>query len=129
MGIPFVMPARKPVNCFLISPKQSPRAKTRELLSDRLSNRDSGRSHFMLELSRALRPMKIEYRGYTIDVTVTSQLDGWSAKVLIWPIVETMEGLREYHEVQGYSNRVEAEHAGLQWGRKRLNLYAQGKLR
>ena len=74
--------------------------------------------------------MKIEYRGYTIDVTVTRQLDGrWSAKMLIWPIVETIKALREQHEIQGHSNRVEAEHAGLQWGRKRLNLYAQNKPR
>ena len=73
--------------------------------------------------------MKIEYRGYTIDVTVTKQLVGWSAKVLIWPIIETIIALREQHQIQGYSNRVEAEHAGLQWGRKRLKLYDQNKLR
>ncbi len=74
--------------------------------------------------------MKIEYRGYTIDVTATMQLGGrWSAKILIWPIAETIKALREQHEIQGYSNRVEAEHAGLQWGRKRLNLYTQNKLR
>ena len=70
--------------------------------------------------------MKIEYSGYTIDVTATRQLDGlWSAKVLIWPIVETTKALREQHEVEGYKNQEEAEEAGLQWGRKRLNLYAQ----
>ena len=73
--------------------------------------------------------MKIEYRGHTIDVTVTSQLVGWSAKILIWPTVETIIALREQHEVEGYKNQEEAAEAGLQWGRKRLNLYAQYKLR
>ena len=74
--------------------------------------------------------MKIEYNGYTIDVTATRQLDGlWRAKVLIWPIVETTKALREHHEVEGYKSQEEAEEAGLQWGRKRLNLYAQNKLR
>ena len=73
--------------------------------------------------------MKIEHSGYTIDVTATKQLDGlWRAKVLIWPITETTKALREHHEVEGYSTRVEAEHAALQWGRKRLDLYAQNKL-
>ena len=74
--------------------------------------------------------MKKAHRSYTIDVTVTRQLGGrWSAKILIWPIAEAIKGLREQHEIQGYSNRVEAEHAGLQWGRKRLDLYAQNTLR
>jgi hypothetical protein len=74
--------------------------------------------------------MKIEYSGYTIDVTVTKQLDGlWRAKVLIWPIVETTKALREHHEVEDYKSHEEAEEAGLQWGRKRLNLYAQNKVR
>ena len=73
--------------------------------------------------------MKIEYRGHTIDVRVTGQLVGWSAKVLIWPVVETIIALREQHEVEGYKNQEEAAEAGLQWGRKRLNLYAQYKLR
>ena len=62
--------------------------------------------------------MKIEHRGYTIDVTATRQMDElWTAKILIWPIVETIIALREHHEVQGYSTRLDAEHAGLQWGR------------
>ena len=74
--------------------------------------------------------MKIEYSGYTIDVTATRQLDGlWRAKVLILPIVETTKDLREHHEVEGYKSQEEGEEAGLQWGRERLNLYAQNKLR
>jgi hypothetical protein len=73
--------------------------------------------------------MKIEYRGYTIDVTATRHVDGlWGAKILIWPINETTTALRQHNEIEGYSNKVEAEHAGLQWGRKQLNLYAQNKL-
>ena len=54
--------------------------------------------------------MKIEYRGYTIDVTVTRQMVSWGAKVLIGPIVEPNIALREYQEIEGYSTRVEAEH-------------------
>ena len=73
--------------------------------------------------------MKIEYRGYTIDVTVTRQMVSWGAKVLIWPIVETIIALREHHEVEGYKSQGEAEEAGVQWGRKRIDLYAQNKLR
>ena len=75
--------------------------------------------------------MKIEHRGYTIDVTVTiGRLDRlWTAKILIWPITETTKALREHHEVEGYKNQEEAEEAGLQWGRRRrLNLYAQNKV-
>ena len=53
----------------------------------------------------------------------------WGAKVLIWPIVETIIALREHHEVEGYKSQGEAEEAGVQWGRKRLDLYAQNKLR
>ena len=83
----------------------------------------------MLELNRALLRMKIEYSGYTIDVTVRRQLLDWNAKILIWPIVETFIALREHHEVEGYENQKEAEEAGLQWGRKRLDLYAQNTLR
>ena len=74
--------------------------------------------------------MKTEYRGYTIDVTATRQVDGlWRAKILIWPITEATKALRQHSEIEGYSNEVEAAHAGLQWGRKQLNLYAQNKLR
>jgi hypothetical protein len=73
--------------------------------------------------------MKIEYRGHTIDVTPTIQAEGlWRAKILIWPITETIKALRQHSEIEGYSNKVEAEHAGLQWGRKRLDLYDQNKL-
>ena len=60
---------------------------------------------------RALLPMKIEYRGHTIDVRVTGQLVGWSEKVLIWPVVETIIALREQHEVEGYKNQEEAAEA------------------
>ena len=84
----------------------------------------------MLELNRAVRPMKIEYRGYTIAVTATSQVDGlWSAKILIWPINESTKALRQHSEIEGYSSQAEAEHAALQWGRDRLNIYAQNNLR
>ena len=87
---------------------------------------DRGRSHFTLELNSVIQLMKIEHSGYTMAVTATMQADGlWNAKILIWPITETIKGLREHHEVQGYSNRIEAEHAALQWGRKRLDLYAE----
>ena len=74
--------------------------------------------------------MTTEYDGYTIVVTATRQADGlWAAKILIWPVTEITVALREHHEVEGYKNQKEAEEAGLQWGRKRINLYAQNKLR
>jgi hypothetical protein len=73
--------------------------------------------------------LKIAYRGYFIDVTVTKQMDAlWTAKVWIGPVGEPAKALRDMGELEGYANLVEAEHAGLQWGRKRLNLYAQNKL-
>ena len=50
--------------------------------------------------------MKLEYRGYTIDVKATIWADRFcGAKILIWPIIEAINALRQHSEIEGYSNK------------------------
>ena len=72
--------------------------------------------------------MLIKYRGYTIGVRAEKQQGRWTANAWIGPIVEDPKALRDIQELTGFASQQEVEKAGLEWGKKRLNLYAQGKL-
>ena len=73
--------------------------------------------------------MLIKYRGYSIGVGAEKQQDGlWTANAWIGPIVENPKALRDIQELTGFASQQEAEKAGLEWGKKRLNLYAENKL-
>ena len=70
------------------------------------------------------RPMKTEYRGYKIDVTAAKHEDGvWTAKVYIGPVIENPKAFREMGEIDGAYSQSDAEAAGVQWGKYRIDLY------
>ena len=70
--------------------------------------------------------MKIEYRGYTIEVT-PKQTDGlWAADVCIEPQIGDPAALRQKSELDGAGSEGHAEIAGLQWGKYRVDLHNAG---
>jgi hypothetical protein len=69
--------------------------------------------------------MKTEYRSYRIDVTTAKQEDGrWTATVYIGPVIENPKAFREMGEVDGADSQDDAEAAGREWGKYRVDLYA-----
>lgn len=68
--------------------------------------------------------MEIEYRGYTIEVMAIGSGDIWAADVCIKPVSKGTKALAEKGEIDGAANQSDAEYAGLQWGKYRIDLFA-----
>jgi hypothetical protein len=72
--------------------------------------------------------MKIEYRGYAIEVTAKRKDGLWAADVCIGPLIGDPTALRQKGEVDGADSEGDAEVAGVQWGRYRVDLYVLPEL-
>ena len=64
--------------------------------------------------------MRMEYRGYTVDVLAHQEAGDWEAEVNIWPTISDAPGLRDMGAVRGYPGKVEAETGGVRWARERI---------
>jgi hypothetical protein len=67
-------------------------------------------------------PMLIEHRGYTIEVTAVRNDALWAANVSIEPANGGPTAWREKGEIDGAGSQSDAEAAGVQWGRYRIDL-------
>ena len=78
---------------------------------------------------RVSRPMKIDYRGCSVEVTSTESEAFWAAHVCIEPLTGDGAGLREKGEIDGAINQSDAEIAGVEWGKYRVDLFALSKVK
>jgi len=69
--------------------------------------------------------MKTEYEGYTIEVTANRCDREWMAVVAINPTAEDSSSclLQTSIGIWGKKSQAEAEKAGLERGKQRINLY------
>lgn len=73
--------------------------------------------------------MRTEYKGYKIELTV-KQKDGlWAADVWVWTLVKTASPLSDWAGIEGHNTEDEAELAGLQWAKARVDIITEGRLR
>jgi hypothetical protein len=73
--------------------------------------------------------MRTEYKGSSIAIETTHKNGGpWAAVVRVWPVHNRIRALRDQREIEGYKNRGEAEEAGVQWAKERIDSYAQNRL-
>ena len=73
--------------------------------------------------------MNIEYRGHSIEVTATEKDALWVVDVCIEALNKCPAAFGETGEIDGATNQSDAEIAGLQWGKYRVDLFALGKLK
>ena len=67
--------------------------------------------------------MKIEYRSHTIDVMAIRNDSFWTAEVCIESVIGGPTPLRENGEIDGAGTLSDAEVAGIEWGKYRIDLY------
>ncbi len=69
--------------------------------------------------------MKTEYEGYTIEVTANRYDREWMAVVLINPTTKNSSShlLQTSIGIWGHKSQIDAEKAGLERGKQRINLY------
>jgi len=69
--------------------------------------------------------MKTEYEGYTIEVTANRCDREWMAVVLINPTAKDSNTslLQTSIGIWGHKSQAQAEKAGLERGKQRINLY------
>ena len=72
--------------------------------------------------------MKTEFKGSSIAIETTQKNGGpWAAVVQIQAVDTAISTLRAERELEGYKNQQEAEDAGMQWARERIEAYAENR--
>jgi len=75
-------------------------------------------------------PMRTEYKGTSIAIETNNVNGGpWAAVVRVWPVHNRIRALRDQRVIEGsYKNREDAEEAGVQWAKERIDAYGQNGL-
>ena len=72
--------------------------------------------------------MRTEFKGSSITIETTQKNGGpWAAVVQVRPVDNKVSALRDQRELEGYKNQGEAEDAGLQWARERIDAFAENR--
>jgi hypothetical protein len=67
-----------------------------------------------------------EIQGYKIDLDTEQASGVWEVEVSVWPKHEGGPALTDGTKLTGYPSQSEAEKAGLEWAKDRIDLYTQG---
>ena len=72
--------------------------------------------------------MRVEYRGYVIEIEARRENRLWTADAWVWLLLSGSRILADTNEVNGYKRQDEAETAALLWGKERVDLYVLREL-